>query len=429
MKNPKAAIAENTVIGILLTTRDLWEDVTSELKEDDFCEYFCRRTFIAIGEMKKRDPNCVTDILTVSDYMPLDSGEKHNDVFRELAEIANNAFPSTNLKTYIEIVKKESNKRKLSALISLTQTKIFNDDEDYLDFVRQGLLDIENNTSFTITAYQDVMNEMIQRLEEDCNSGKAITGLASGFTELDDITNGLQNGDLIILAARPSMGKTLLMMNIADNISCLCTNEPCVLFSLEMPAIQISKRTLARVSGISGNLIFKAKLTDDHWLMISQAIEKLQTTKLFINDTSRMNVYQMRSYCRKIRNECGLKAVFIDYIGLMDGEGENETLRLGNISRDLKALAKDFNIPVVVLCQLNRKIEERKDRTPMLSDLRQSGNIEQDADLVIFLDRDKEAGKDATVTIAKHRNGRLAQFKLLLDLDHFEFKNYFGSHE
>lgn len=424
--NHKAVMAEQAVVGAVLTTKDAWEDVAGELKEDDFHEHFCRRTFIAIGEMKKRDPNQIIDILTVADYMRMVNNENHNEVFRELAEIANNSFAPSNLKAYMEIVKKESNKRKTSTLINLTQTKIANGDEDYLDYVRKGLLSIENNTPFIVTPYQEVMDAMIKKLEEDCNSGKQVTGLATGFDDIDHYTNGLQPGDLIILAARPSMGKTLLMMNIADNISCLRTNEPVVLFSLEMPAAQISKRTLSRVSGVNGELIFKAMIEDDHWTSLMEAIQKMSNSKLFINDSSRMSVYQMRSYCRKIRNDHGLKAVFIDYIGLMDGEGENETLRLGNISRDLKAMAKDFNVPVFVLCQLNRKIEERKDRTPMLSDIRQSGNIEQDADLVMFLDRDKEIGKDATLYIAKHRNGRIGEFKLSLDLDHFEFRNYIG---
>lgn len=423
MTTQKALMAETAVIGALLMHNDLLDDVLGELKEDDFSIHFLRRAFVAICEMRKRDPTQPIDIITVTDHIKITHKENESMVFVELAEVANYSYSAANIKAYVEMVKKESNKRKTAQLLNLSAQKIANGDEDYLDYLRNGLMKIENNCPFVVTPFKDLLDQVMVRLQEDCEKGGGITGLPTGFYDLDDVTNGLQAADLIILAARPSMGKTLLMLNIADNISFIKTNEPVVLFSLEMPASQIIKRSLSRTSRVKGDILFKSKLNGEDWEKMSLALEQMGRSKLFINDNSRMSVYQMRSYCRKIRNEHGLKAVFIDYIGLMDGEGENETLRLGNISRDLKALAKDFNVPVFVLCQLNRKIEERKDRTPMLSDIRQSGNIEQDADIVMFLDRDKDIGLEAKLYIAKHRNGRLAEITLTLDLEHFEFKN------
>ena len=426
MKNQKALMAETAVVGSILISNDCLDEVLGELREDDFETNFLRRVFIGIVTMRRRDPNQIIDILTVSDFLKPIHGESDKDVFREVVEIANSTFSCGNIKAYVEMVKKESNRRRTATLMNLTSQKLSRGDDDYLEFVRNGLTHIENDSPFVVRTFAQNIDDVITKLHEDCHSGLNMTGLSTGFSDLDHYTNGLQNGDLVILAARPSMGKTMLMLNIAENISFLQQSEPVVLFSLEMPAAQISKRTVSRVSRVKGDLIFKAKLGSEHWAQIAEAITKMNTSKLFINDSSRMSVYQMRSYCRKVRNEHGLKAIFIDYIGLMDGEGENETLRLGNISRDLKAMAKDFNVPVFVLCQLNRKIEERKDRTPMLSDIRQSGNIEQDADLVMFLDRDKEVGKQATLHIAKHRNGAIGEFKLSLNLDNFEFRNYYG---
>lgn len=426
MNFDKALMAEQALIGCILQSNDAWEETVGEITEEDFMSLFERRIFSTIFDMKKTDINKIIDIITVSDHIKLINDETKQEVFTRLFDIFNNYFAVKNIRAYVEIIKRESEKRKTIDLIKMTHQKISNDDEDYLDFIRQELSKIENNSSFYIKKYNTVINEVINKLDDDCNNGGVLSGLSTGFEELDDYTNGLQNGDLIVLGARPSMGKTMLMLNIAENISYLKQNEPVVLFSLEMPAAQIAKRSLSRASRVKGELIFKAKLSLPEWNKISSAVTRLESSKLFINDSSRMSVYQMKSFCRKIRNEHGLRAIFVDYLGLMDGEGENETLRISKLSMELKALAKDFNVPVFVLCQLSRRIEERKDRRPILSDLRQSGSIEQDADLVMFLDRDKDLGNEALLIIAKHRNGKIGDINLSLDLDYFEFKDFMG---
>ena len=425
MDTSKAFHAEIAVIGSLLTGEHSWEEIEGELKEDDFHVFYLRRAFNAIQEMKKSDSSCKTDFITVSSHIHATMGENETDVFNELANVANATFSTANLKAYAQIVKEQSNRRKTVSLLNYTAQKINNEDENYLDFLHKGLTDIENGVPFMITAYAEILDRTMARIEQECKQD-GVTGLATGFLDLDDYISGLQKGQLIVLGARPSMGKTTLMMNIADNIACLNSNHPCVLFSLEMQESDICKRTLSRVTKIPGDQIFRGKVLAKDWGRIGKGFESLASSLLFINDRSALNVYQMRAYCRKVRNQHGLKAVFIDYIGLMDGEGENETLKIGNISRDLKALAKDFDIPVFVLSQLNRNIEARKDRTPQLSDLRQSGNIEQDADVILFLDRDVEDGREATLYVAKNRNGRIGRFKLSMDASFFEFKNYMG---
>lgn len=424
MNNHKSLMAERAVIGSVLINNDCLDEVFGELSVNDFENIFTKRIFTTIHFMRKKNPDQIIDILTVASSVKLNVGESENEIFIGLGDIASSTYSPSNIKAYIEMVKKESNRRRTAELINIANQKVSKGDDDYLEFIRNGLSSIELNVPFIIRSFGSITEEMVAKLEDDCNKGGGLTGISTGFYDLDDYTNGFQNGDLIILAARPSMGKTMFMLNIAENISLLKQKEPCVFFSLEMPSSQIVKRSLSRISGVNGGLIFKAKLETFHWEKIIPSLKKMESSKLFINDSSRMTVYQMRSYCRKIRNEHGLKAIFVDYIGLVDGEGENETIKLGNISRDLKAMAKDFNVPVIALSQLNRNIELRKDKTPVLSDLRQSGNIEQDADIVMFLDRDKDYGRDATIIISKHRNGRIGEFKLLLDIDHFEFKNF-----
>lgn len=424
MNNNKFSHAETAIIGALLSNKDIFDDVVCELMENDFVDQFLSKIFRAIKEMKNINQNAAIDILTVHDYMKSDKFLDQNNLFVQLGEVSQSPFAPSNLKYYIEIVKKESNKRKTALLLCETNEKLKNGDEDYLIHLQRGITNIENNSPFLVTPYAELLTETMNKLDEDSKNGVSISGLQTGFVDIDFYTNGLQNGDLIILAARPSVGKSMLMLNIADHIG--CTNQlPIVIFSLEMPGAQLCKRSLVKASRVEGNAIFKNKITENDWELIAGGVKKLSNSKVFINDRSRMNVYQMRSFCRKVRNEHGLKAVFIDYIGLMDGEGENETLRLGNISRDLKALAKDFDVPVFVLCQLNRRIESEK-RAPMLSDIRQSGNIEQDADLVMFLSRDKETDNVVNLHIEKHRNGQTGMIKLTLNANYFEFNNFSG---
>lgn len=413
--------AETAVIGCLLADGESFEDIGDILKEEDFGSGSLKRIFCAIRDM--RENGKTVDLITVSSFLKEKNHENENESFFEIARIAAGTFCPSNVRLYAEIVKKDSNKRKTLFLLNRAVQKINEHDEEYMDFLRNGIAEVENSNPVAIRRYGDLLNETLQSIGD----GSSMPGISTGFMELDRHVNGLQKGNMVILAARPSVGKTIFMLNIAENISCYKTCLPVVVFSLEMSAQDLCKRSICRAARISGDLIFGTGAKNEHWEKLSKGVEKLSGSKLFLNDRSNMDINQMRSFCRKIKNEHGLSAIFVDYIGLMAGEGENETLRLANISRGIKGIAKDFNVPVVVLCQLNREIEKRqaKDRRPRLSDLRQSGNIEQDADIVMFLDREEKHSAEATVIIEKNRNGRTGEFKLFARNEFFEFSNYY----
>lgn len=412
--------AEAAIIGCLLHDNSLIDEVSAQLRKDDFCHFFHRQAFVAILEMQHEGIKGI-DILTLSSLKYSLFEAEENEVLIHLAEICNSPFTKSNLKTYLEMVKKESIKRKTLAILNSAQQKIQENEEGYFEFIREGLTIIENDQPFVITPYSVLLDSTIEQLEIDCKDPNKLTGLSTGFIDLDFYTNGLQKGNMIILAARPSQGKTMLMLNIADNIS-YYQKLPVAIFSLEQPQRDLCKRTLSRFSRVTGDMIFKSKMIQSDWEKIARSLQRLSELKSFINDKSGLTIYEIRAFCRKLRNEHGLSAVFIDYIGMIQGgDAENETLRLGNISRELKVLAKDFDIPVFVLCQLNRRIEGRTDKKPMLSDIRQSGNIEQDADVIIFLE---SLEKEATLYIEKNRNGRTGEVKLALQKEFFEFKNY-----
>jgi replicative DNA helicase len=418
MDGNKAYNAEIAVLGALLIHNDLLDEVIHDVRPEDFHDYFHKNVYTAIIEMKHE--GMAFDLVTMSATKYKLLGETENNAFCKLAELANSSYTAANIKHYAEIVKKESNKRKTAALLAHVNQKILNGDEDYLEYVRKGLIEIENNQPCIITPYTSILDETLVQLENDSKNPDAMTGLSTGFIDLDFYTNGLQKSNMIILAARPSMGKTALMLNIADHIS-IKQNLPIAIFSLEQPKRDLCKRSLARIAQVNGDNIFKARFKENDWEKISMAIGIMNQAKTFINDSGSTTIYEIRAYCRKVRNQHGLSAVFIDYIGqIQGGNAENETLRLGYISRELKILAKDFDIPVFVLCQLNRRIESRQDRRPMLSDIRQSGNIEQDADVIIFLE---SKDHESTLFIEKNRNGRTGEVKLVSKPEFFEFKN------
>lgn len=412
----KMSESENAVISCLLNS-DVYDEVSSEINGDDFSDQFLKRVFETISIMIVE--KLPIDAITVSSFIKKEFYEIENDILIRLFEISAMTCSSKNIKTYVENVKKESNKNKLKKLLNSTFEKINNGDDDYLDHVRIGISEIENNIPDKIVSYSNILEETIDEIEENSKNPNMLSGLSTGFKNIDDYTNGLQNGSMTILAAQPSKGKTMLMLNIADNIGCV-QKLPVIIFSLEMPYNQLCKRSLSRFCNINSELIFKNKMTPNEWQKCSDGINMLSSSKVFINDKSAINIFQMRSYAKKIRNQNGLSAIFVDYLGLMNGDGENETLRLGNISKGLKSLARDLNIPVFVLCQLNRDVSKRFDKKPVLSDIRGSGNIEQDADTVMFLYNDENSFH--MLNIAKNRNGACGEIRIIPNFNYFEFK-------
>lgn len=421
MNEQKSYKSEIAIIGLLLGDSHCLEDVMVQIQPEDFFDVDLANIYRAMLQMRKEEIKTI-DMTTIAFYKHKLIGQSEDQVFVKLATLLNESYAvKENLKGYIQIVKKESIKRRAASLMNLSVLKIRNGDDDYLEFLKKGLSEIENSQPFEIKNYSELLDETISQVEEDCKRGNGITGLSTGFIDLDDYTNGLQKSNMIILAARPSQGKTILMMNIADHLG-LKEKIPVSVISLEQPDRDICKRTISKISNINGDKLFKGRINASDWEKIGRSLEFLTESKVFICSQASMTVFDIRSFCRNIKNKYGLGAVFIDYIGqIQGGNVENETQRLAVISRELKMLAMDLDIPVFVLCQLNRNIEHRADRKPKLSDLRQCGNIEQDADVVIFLESSEV---DATLYIEKNRNGRVGEVKLAANKQFFEFRNY-----
>jgi replicative DNA helicase len=323
---------------------------------------------------------------------------------------------------YAKAVKEKNNEYKIYNLMLDTASNKYNNSSERLEHIRKKIEEIENNMHSELQSYEESYNAAFNDIDKAFNKKKHVTGISTGFKELDDYTNGLQSGELIILGARPSMGKTMLANNIAENIA-FNQKLPVAFFSLEMTAKSLCLRSIARFSKIPLHKILKGTLDENDWHMISVISSFCKAGKMFINDKCNISVQEMRSYSRKIKNLHGLSAIFVDYLGLINGEGENETIKLGNISRELKTMAKDLNVPVFCLVQLNRDLEKRNDKHPLMCDIRQSGNIEQDADLILFLHREDRNDVTTHLDIAKQRNGKTGRIILRAKNELMQFED------
>ena len=300
-----------------------------------------------------------------------------------------------------------------------------------LSVAQQKISEIVNDIPTDVVLVADILKSVLSAIDERNMSDSHITGLSTGFIDVDRITCGMQKGDLVILAGRPSMGKTLLAMNIAEHVA-LTDKKSVAIFSLEMSKEKLIERSLSSMGDIASNLIRTGKLTENDFQKLSDVIPKYYQAKLFIDDRSFLRVSDMRATCGRLLHEQNLSLVIVDYISLMSADGENETLRVTNISRGLKLLARDLNVPVIAISQLNRAVEQRINKRPCMADLRQSGAIEQDADLILFIYRDEVYDTEsphpgmAEIIIAKHRNGEIGTINLNFNNKICRFDNYSG---
>lgn len=417
--------AEDCVIAAMLTDNSLIEEISATLKAEDFCLSFNELVYKTILEMVRLNELPV-DLFTLANKLVSDDA-KEGEMVSRVGVILQASFALGNVGHYVEIVKEKAKKRRLSQLLVKTQQGSEDKTaEEMLFDLQKGMQEVSSQASFEVLPYASVLESTLLNLQKECNRKQALTGLSTGFKDLDQATNGLQRGDLIILAARPSMGKTMLALNIADNLGCY-QKLPVIFFSLEMSKEPLCKRTLSRIAKVEGENLFSGNLSATDWEKLGKLAPYMAQSKVFVNDKSRLSVAEMRAYARRVKSLHGLQAIFVDYIGLVAGEGENETLRVGHISAELKAMAKDFDVPVFVLSQLNRAVEARQDKRPLMADIRQSGSIEQDADLVMFLYRDEQyhpnthQKNQAELNITKHRNGKTGLITLKYLPEYFEF--------
>lgn len=402
-------ISENAVIGGLLQDNARIDEVKALLQPADFSDPKNRLIINMIYCMKS-----AVDFVTVTDKFKNDSV-----IMSHLVQCINQCTSLDNLMSYVLNVKNESKKQKI---IVSAQALLAN--PDLLDQHKQQLLELEIDTTNQYYSISDLYNTSLLNLDEKPNRG-----LLTGFREIDKALSGLQPGNLIVLAARPGMGKTLLALHIARHIG-MINKFPTLFFELEMQKEELCHRLISFYSNMHFKKIRERNFANDDWQILMASQKYFQDTKLFIHDKANATLNDVRIQARHLKNREGLAALFVDHISLMGDCHENEVIRHGLISRGLKSIAKDFDIPVIAISQLNRKLEDRKCKRPILSDIRQSGEIEQDADVIMFLyngayyhDHDCPTGI-AELEIAKHRNGECAQIKLRYDFSICEFRDY-----
>ena len=415
--------AEQAIIGSMLTDRDAVISAIEILKEEDFYREDNKAIYTAILNLYNRaEP---IDIITVKSE--LESMGKFEQVggLEYLAELPEKVPTTANAMKYIKIVEEKSTLRRLiktaNEIIELGYSPT-EDVEDIMEGAEKKIFNImQEKNQKGYAPIKDVLVESFTKLEELYNRKQHITGVPSGFTELDYRTAGFHGSELILIAARPAMGKTAFALNIATNAA-VKANVPVAVFSLEMSKEQLVTRILCSEYMVDSNKVRTGKLEEDDWTKLAGAIGPLSEAEIFIDDTPGINITEIRAKCRKLKLEKNIGMVVIDYLQLIQGSnkrGGSREQEISEISRSLKILAKELDVPVIALSQLSRAAEQRPDHRPMLSDLRESGAIEQDADIVMFLYRDDYYNQDsekkdiAEIIIAKHRGGSTGTVELL----------------
>ena len=431
-KSPNSIEAEIAVLGGLILDNEAWEKVADILQVDDFYNQQHRKIYSCIVDLIKDD--IPFDVLTINEKVNA-SDDKSFSTY--LSEIINQTPSAANIKAYANIVREQSILRQL---INVSNNLIEKSRDGGID--SKSLLDEAERTIFNISEESQKANSGFQHInklvadsfkeiEKRAESGESITGVATGFTDFDKNTLGLQGGDLIIIAGRPSMGKTAFAINIAEYAS-IKNDTVTAIFSMEMSGEQLSTRLISSMGRINSSKIRAGKLTDDDWPRLTNAIALLSKTNIFIDDTPALTPTDIRARARRLKREKGLDLIVIDYMQLMQlsNSSENRATELSEISRSLKALARELDVPVVALSQLNRSLENRTDKRPIMSDLRESGAIEQDADVISFIYRDEVYNEDspdkgtAEIIVAKQRNGPIFKTKLTFLGECTRFENF-----
>jgi replicative DNA helicase len=425
---PHSTEAESSVLGGLLLDNSAWDRVGDLLTDSDFYRYEHRLIYAALGALI----NATKPADVITTYEQLQGLGKADEVggLAYLNSLAQYVPSASNIRRYAEIVRERSILRKLVSASDEIATAAFNTQgkpvDKILDEAEQKIFNIGEEGSRMKQGFQamdSLVVQLLDRVQEMADNPNDITGVPTGFYDLDRLTSGFQAGDMIVLAARPSMGKTALAINIAEHVA-LHEELPVAVFSMEMGASQLAVRIVGSIGRIDQMHLRTGKLTDDEWPRLTEAIEKLRNVSLHIDETPGLTVSELRANARRLARQCGgkLGLIVVDYLQLMSVSSsmseENRATAVGEISRGLKMLAKELQCPVMALSQLSRGVESRTDKRPMMSDLRESGAIEQDADVIMFIYRDDYYNKDskepgvAEIIISKQRNGPTGTVKL-----------------
>ncbi len=416
---PHSIEAEQSVIGGLLLSNERWDDVADLIQSDDFYRPDHRLLFRAM-EMIIESENPV-DIVTLSDKLKsLDELEQCGGLLY-LTELAQNTPSAANIRAYAKVVQEKSLSRELlltaNHIEQITRNPEGREASDLIAEAERQLISISENRAKDggPRDINPILKNTVTQIEDMVANQGQLSGLSSGFIDMDKITNGLHKSDLIIVAARPAMGKTTFAMNLVE--ACLLKNgdpKPCVVFSMEMSGEQLMLRLISAIGRIDAGAIKRGTLQEDDWPKLSAAVAKLKDLPLYIDDTPALTPTDLRSRVRRIaRQHGGMGMIMVDYLQLMtvSGRSEGRTAEISEISRSLKGLAKEFDCPVIALSQLNRSLEQRPNKRPVMSDLRESGAIEQDADIIMFIYRDEVYDEEspnkgqAEIILGKHRAG------------------------
>lgn len=433
---PHDLVAEQSVLGAVFISPDTIISLTDELDPDDFYKPANKIVFkTMLSLFKKGEP---IDATTMVSALTNQGEIKEIGGLNYVVELVNSTPTSKNVEHYAKLVKEKATLRRVIADLSESLSSAYQGDVSISDIIsktEKSMLDISNqNTGTGFRNVADILDTHMQIVETRSQTDGFVTGLSTGFVGLDKITTGLHEGNLIILAARPAMGKTALALNIAKYVATK-EGKPAVIFSLEMGAEELIERMLASEGMVPAYHLKTGNLSTDEWKRLVHAQSNLYNVPIFVNDTAGIRISEIRSNARKLAQEMGgLGIIIIDYLQLITGsKGENRQQIVSEISRELKILAKDLRVPVIALSQLSRSVEQRQDKRPMLSDLRESGSIEQDADIVAFLYRDayyqkeqadsQEANNVTELILEKNRHGSLGTVKLYFHMEYTKFSS------
>ena len=436
---PHDLVAEQSVLGAVFISPETMISLADELTPDDFYKPANKIVFkTMLSLLEKGEPIDATTMVSAI----TNQGDISNiGGINYVVELVNSTPTSKNVEHYAKLVKEKATLRKVIAELSESLSSAYQGDisiNEIIEKTEKSMMDISNqNTCTGFRNVADILDTHMQIVETRSQTDGFVTGLSTGFVGLDKITTGLHEGNLIILAARPAMGKTALALNIAKHVATM-ERKPAVIFSLEMGAEELIERMVASEGMIPGYHLKTGNLNPDEWRRLVQAQNNLYDAPIFVDDTAGIRISEIRSKARKLAQEMGgLGVIIVDYLQLITGSrGENRQQIVSEISRELKILAKDLRVPVIALSQLSRSVEQRQDKRPILSDLRESGSIEQDADIVAFLYRDayyqkeqadsQEANNVTELILEKNRHGSLGTVKLYFHKEYTKFSSVEG---
>ena len=433
---PQSIEAEQAVLGGLMLDNQGWDRIADIISDNDFYRHDHRLIFRAIENLSAN--NSPFDAVTVSQMLKTHEHLEEAGGLAYLGELVRDTPSAANLKAYAEIVRERSVLRQLIQVGTEIADSAFRpegrESKEILDHAEQLVFQIAEQGERGRTGMQSIktlLAKAVDRIDTLYQQDDPITGVPTGFSEFDEMTSGLQSSDLIIVAGRPSMGKTTFAMNLAEHAA-IKHRKPVAVFSMEMPGEQLAMRLMSSLGRIDQHKVRTGRLDDDDWARLTSAMGILADAPLFIDDTPALNPTELRARARRMAREHGLGMIVIDYLQLMQsGSGsENRASEISEISRGLKALAKELKVPIIALSQLNRSLEQRPNKRPVMSDLRESGAIEQDADVIVFIYRDEVYNEDspdkgiAEIIIGKQRNGPIGKVRLTFLGQYTRFENF-----